>query len=577
MKRLRPPVIHFMKLSIYQFIIIFCFTGLSFAGPVGAQEILAMRVTIHADNQQVRDVLRKISEQTKVRFTYGTSVLSTEVRTSIQAENQPLGKVLDELFAHTAVNYEVLDKQVILTKSEPKAGNSDSSTEQKSTEKTIKGSVRDEKGEALPGVSIIIKKSLQGTSTDEKGNFTLSLPEEATALIFSYVGYIQQEISINNQSSVQVTLLPDTKALDEFIVVGYGTQKKSDVTGAISRLSEEQIRERPVQNVVQALQGKAAGVDITSNLRPGEVGRIRIRGNRSINASNEPLYVIDGIPLSASEVTAINPNDIASIEILKDASATAIYGSRGANGVILITYKEGKKGKTSINYDVSYTASKIHSVTDWMGSKDLLNWQRQAHINGGTYTGKYGTAPDPAFDIQTFGGGEQYGINSIRSAYEWNEDGTVKLRAATAQETADGYAGNVPVYNPANLLNQNWPGLVTRTGKTPEPSAVIIIRQRRIPTVSVAGISQTGWNAVGPGFQPLFNESERRYNPTEMAHDGSRTERRVFDTKLRYLRKFVKQRGQGFIRAGFGAHAIRSGLRSERGCTELQQRGSFGA
>ena len=333
-------------------------------------------------------------------------------------------------------------------------------------ERTIKGTVKDDKGEVLPGVSVILKGTTRGSSTDEKGGYQLSIPDKGAVLVFSFVGYVQKEIALNNESLLDVVLLTDTKSLEEFVVVGYGTQKKSDLTGAISSLSEQQIRERPVQNVVQALQGKVSGVDITSNLRPGEVGQIRIRGNRSINASNEPLYVIDGIPLSASEVSAINPNDIASVEVLKDASATAIYGSRGANGVILINYKEGKKGKTSINYDVSYTASKIHSTTDWMNSGQLLNWQRQAHINGGTYTGKFGTAPDPNFDIQNFGGGEEYGINSIKTAYQWNPDGTVKMRNATAEEVAAGYAASVPDYNAANLFDQNWGKLVTRVGKT---------------------------------------------------------------------------------------------------------------
>jgi TonB-linked SusC/RagA family outer membrane protein len=333
-------------------------------------------------------------------------------------------------------------------------------------ERVVKGSVKDEKGETLPGVSIVIKGTQLGTLTDENGTFELRVPNGAVALIFSYVGYLPQEQQIGTLSLFEINLKPDARSLDELVVVGYGNQKKSDLTGAISRVTEEQIRERPVQNVVQALQGKASGVDITSNMRPGEVGSIRIRGNRSINASNEPLYVIDGIPLSASEVSAINPNDIASIEILKDASATAIYGSRGANGVILISYKEGKKDKTSISYDVSYTASKIHSTTDWMGAGALLNWQRQAHINGGTFTGKYGTAPDPDFDIQTFGGGEESGINSIKTAYQWNADGSVKLRTATPEELAKGYATLVPVYNAADLFDQQWAKLVTRTGKT---------------------------------------------------------------------------------------------------------------
>ncbi|MCF0052109.1 TonB-dependent receptor [Dyadobacter sp. LJ53] len=334
------------------------------------------------------------------------------------------------------------------------------------TDRTLKGTVKDEKGEGLPGVSVVIQGTTRGSITDEKGAFQLEVPDEGATLVFSFVGYVQQQVKLGNESTLDIKLLSDTKSLEEFVVVGYGTQKKSDLTGAISSLSEAQIRERPIQNVVQAMQGKISGVDVTTNQRPGEVGRIRIRGNRSINASNEPLYVIDGIPLSASEVNAINPNDVASVEVLKDASATAIYGSRGANGVILINYKEGKKGQTSINYDVSYTATKIHSMTDYMNSGQLLNWQRQSHINGGTYTGKFGTAPDPDFDVQAFGGGEEYGINSIRTAYQWNPDGTVQLRAAAPEEVATGYAAQVPVYNADNLFDQNWAKLISRTGRT---------------------------------------------------------------------------------------------------------------
>lgn len=375
---------------------------------------------------------------------------------------------MKQLFYHLSIVVCLAGASVVVQAkpAETKRSRSEKSQAGRHAERAVRGTVKDDKGEPLPGVSVVIKGTTRGSLTDEQGNFELAVPDQGAQLVFSFVGYVQQQVTVQNESVLQVVLLPDTKSLEEFVVVGYGTQKKSDITGAISSLSEAQIRERPVQNVVQAMQGKVAGVDITTNQRPGEVGRIRIRGNRSINASNEPLYVVDGVPLSASEITAINPNDIASVEVLKDASATAIYGSRGANGVILINYKEGKKGKTNISYDVSYTSTRIHSMTDWMNSGQLLNWQRQSHINGGTYTGKYGTAPDPDFDVQTFGGGEEYGINSIRTAYEWNDDGSVKLRAATAEEQAAGYAAQVPVYNAASLFDQKWGDLVTRTGRT---------------------------------------------------------------------------------------------------------------
>ena len=470
MKKHRPRlrlVMDLMKTSIYQLLIAFLLTSMTFAKTAGAQEILKQRVTVEANNTEVRSILRQLNKQTNIRFTYGSNVLPVDLKATLKAVNQPLEDVLETLFRNQPVYFEVVGNQVIIRKTEAEHKETpEAAPGIKQADKVIKGTVKDEKGETLPGVSIVLKGTQLGTLTDETGAFELRLPETGSLLVFSYVGYLPQEQIIGNQSIFNIILKPDARSLDELVVIGYGTQKKSDLTGAISRVTEEQIRERPVQNVVQALQGKASGVDITSNLRPGEVGSIRIRGNRSINASNEPLYVIDGIPLSASEVSAINPNDIASIEVLKDASATAIYGSRGANGVILITYKEGKKGKTSITYDVSYTASKIHSTTDWMNAGQLLDWQRKTHVNGGTYTGKYGTAPDPDFDIQAFGGGEQYGINSIRTAYQWNEDGTVKLRNATTDEIANGYAASVPVYNAGELFDQKWGKLITRTGRT---------------------------------------------------------------------------------------------------------------
>ena len=247
--------------------------------------------------------------------------------------------------------------------------------------KTVSGTVLDKTGESVIGASVVVKGTTNGTITDFDGKFTLqNVPDNGTIQV-SFVGYKTVDIQVKGQSTVKVILEEDTETLDEVVVVGYGVVKKSDVTGALTKVSEKQIKERPVQNALQAMQGKAPGVDITTNSRPGELGDVRIRGNRSITADNDPLYVIDGIPMVAGSIADINPNDVESMEILKDASATAIYGSRGANGVVLITTKKGKVGKVSINYDGTVTFSKIHSMTDWMDSGELIDWKRQAYIN----------------------------------------------------------------------------------------------------------------------------------------------------------------------------------------------------
>lgn len=334
--------------------------------------------------------------------------------------------------------------------------------------KSLTGTVVDKTGEPIIGASVLVDGTTMGTITDINGNFSISNVPNNGNLKVSYIGYVTQKVSVAGKNTLKIALAEDTQTLDEVVVVGYGTVKKSDVTGALSRVTEKQIKERPVQNALQAMQGKTPGVDITTNSRPGELGDVRIRGNRSINASNDPLYVIDGIPMTAGSVADINPNDIESMEILKDASATAIYGSRGANGVVLVTTKKGKTGKVSINYDGTVTISKIDALTDWMNAGQLIDWSRQAKINAGSYTGKYGTAPDPDIDEDLFGGVSKYPYLRpvFDSAFQFNKDGTPVLRPATEAEKAMGYADMVPVYNSANIPTTDWKDMATRTALT---------------------------------------------------------------------------------------------------------------
>ena len=234
----------------------------------------------------------------------------------------------------------------------------------------VRGTVTDGNGESLPGVSIAVSGTRQGTVTDLNGNYTIEVSDPETVLQFSYLGYATQSIKVGSRHEINVSMQEDLTMLDEVVVVGYGVQRKSDVTGAITRVGAKEIEARPVVNAMQALQGKAAGVDITSNERPGELGTVLIRGNRSISASNDPLYVVDGVPLmSASAIETINPRDIESVDILKDASATAIYGSRGANGVILVTTKKGKEGNYKLNYSGTVTSETQKTKSKMLNSR----------------------------------------------------------------------------------------------------------------------------------------------------------------------------------------------------------------
>ena len=336
--------------------------------------------------------------------------------------------------------------------------------------KTVSGTVTDKTGETVIGASVVVKGTTNGTITDIDGKFTISNVPDNGIIQVSFVGYKTQDIPAGGKSVFHITLEEDAEILDEVVVVGYGVQKKSDVTGALTQVTEKTIKERPVQNALQAMQGKAAGVQITSNNRPGELGDVRIRGNRSINASNDPLYVIDGIPMTAGSMADVNPNDIESMEILKDASATAIYGSRGANGVVLISTKKGKTGKMTINYDGSMSFSTIDSMTDWMNSGELIDWNRQSNINANAYTGKYGNAPDPDIDGDAYFGGVTkypYLRPVFNSAFQFNSDGTPVLRDATEYEQKVlGYAARVPVYDSSKIPTTPWTDYVTRTAIT---------------------------------------------------------------------------------------------------------------
>lgn len=241
-------------------------------------------------------------------------------------------------------------------------------------QQTVQGTVKDEGGAGMPGVYIVVKNTSLGTTTDVDGNFSMNVSNNDAVLVFSFIGYATQEIAVNGRTRVDVTLDASVQSLDEVIVVGYGTQKKSDITGSVASVTSESLREVPVANIQNALQGRAAGVEVQRiGSTPGSSAQIRIRGERSVSGSNDPLVVLDGIPYQGT-ISDINPDDIASIEILKDASATAIYGSRGANGVILVTTKRGKKGENTLSFNSYYgisTVAKKYPVYDAAGYKNL--------------------------------------------------------------------------------------------------------------------------------------------------------------------------------------------------------------
>jgi TonB-dependent SusC/RagA subfamily outer membrane receptor len=262
--------------------------------------------------------------------------------------------------------------------------------------KNVSGIITTQSGGALSGVSITVKGTTHGVVSDEKGAFVINAPANAT-LVFAHVGYKPQEMAVKDQATINIVLEEEKNELAQVVVIGYGTVKKSDLTGSVSSVKAEDIKAVPVTSFDQALQGRAAGVQVTQmSGKPGAETSIRIRGTTSINAGNEPLYVIDGMLVNSdagdmstgvtlgpriSALSAINPNDIESIEILKDASATAIYGSRGANGVVLITTKRGKSGKGVVTFDAYYAQQVVAHEVEVLNAAQFGDFVNDAKLN----------------------------------------------------------------------------------------------------------------------------------------------------------------------------------------------------
>lgn len=384
-----------MKISLVQLVISIIFTSLTYAASESrAQEVMDRIVTIHAKNSELKTVLKEIEDQADVKFAFSPKTIKAERLVNVNISRQKLVDALGSILNPLNVSYQLTSGRILLTltKTVSLDNNSRSITNDPNEilAETISGKVLDEAKVGLPGVSVVLKGTQKGTTTNKDGEFQMEVPERNGAvLVFSFVGYIVQEMAVGNQSSLSVTMLPENKSLEEVIVVGYGTVKKSDLTGSVSSIKGDAIREMPVTSVDQAIQSRAPGVQVTqSSGAPGGGISIRVRGANSINSGSEPLYVIDGFPMypdngamgtggnrqPSNAMATINPNEIESIEILKDASATSIYGSRGANGVILITTKRGKDGQSRVEYDGSYSFQKMARQVDVLNGADYARY-----------------------------------------------------------------------------------------------------------------------------------------------------------------------------------------------------------
>jgi len=345
-----------MNVTFSHLIISIFFVGVTFANEGYSQELLNKRLSVRAVLQPLKKVLNEIEKSAEIRFIYNSNLIKTENNVSVTMENALLGDVLRSVLGQVKLDYEILGKQIALKRAEHKLGlmHSEESTP---PDVPIKGTIKDEKGEKIIGASIAIKGTSRGISTDAEGLFSLMIPNDKTILVVSFVGYETQEVLVGNKTSIEIILKTDLKQLEEVVVVGYGEQKKKDLTGALSSIqSKDIVRSNPTL-AAKALQGQVAGATITkTDNRPGSTYSITIRGENTINNSTAPLIVIDG--LMGGDINNLNPNDIQSMDVLKDASSTAIYGARGANGVIIVTTKKGISGKPRVSYD-AYVGVKL--------------------------------------------------------------------------------------------------------------------------------------------------------------------------------------------------------------------------
>lgn len=235
--------------------------------------------------------------------------------------------------------------------------------------KNVKGQVFDTKGESVIGASVLVKGTTNGTITDMDGNFILSNVSDDAILQVSFVGYVTQDVPVAGKSEIKVTLSEDTETLDEVVVIGYGSVKKSTLTGAVSKMNSNSIKDRPMARAESALQGQLAGVTVrTTTGEPGADLQIRVRGAASVNANSDPLYVVDGVPMTT--LSGLNPSDIASIEVLKDAASSAIYGSRGSNGVVIVSTKKGKDGKAKVSFNASFGFQTLEKKLDVLSATE---------------------------------------------------------------------------------------------------------------------------------------------------------------------------------------------------------------
>lgn len=378
-----------MKWSLFLFIISI-FQAQAISGYAQKTEL-----SLDFTSTSIEKILNEIENQSDFYFLYNKNLIDVGHETNIQVENQQIEVILDQLFSDSDIDYRIFNRQIVLSaKDNPTA-------EFASQVKNVSGKVTDSSGEPLPGVTVIVKGTTKGTVTDYDGNYTISDVQGNETLVFSFVGMSTQEIAVGSQTSINLIMEEDAIGIEEVVAIGYGVVRKRDLTGSVSSVNAEEIARTSSSNAMQALQAQVPGLDIQQS--DGQAGagiNITLRGNRSISASNSPLILVDGIEYGST--LDINPSDIESMDVLKDASSTAIYGTKGANGVIIITTKRGKAGKTKINLNAYVSSNSPTNVPKVMyGEREVQRLIDKSNYQADAGSGNWGSSNLTVDDILT--------------------------------------------------------------------------------------------------------------------------------------------------------------------------------
>lgn len=445
-RRIQDVVCLIMRISLIQLLLLTVFATLVSAADIRGQEVLERKVSLDVSGADITTVLKEIEDQASVTFSYRTKTVKNSGKVTLKVKDATLGSVLDQLFSQE-VTVDVR-KDEILLKPAVAAPAVTATPAPEIPQLTVTGRVLDEGGQSLPGVNVVEKGTNNGTATDVDGRYSLQVEGENSVLVFSFIGYQTLEVTVGSQTDISITLLQDVKALDEVVIVGYGTEQKKDLTGSVASVKGEDLVKRQSLQVSDALQGMMPGVTVTrDNSAPGATSTIRVRGVTTFNV-NDPLVIVDGVPgLSLND---INPNDIESISVLKDAASAAIYGSRASTGVILITTKRAEEGVSSVNYTYEFGSTSPTALPEYVNAKRYQEMYNERVVNDGQAPvfdiddiANWNTlhASDPDLYPETYWQNAMLSENSTRQRHDLSfsvGSKAVKSQASLSYATEDG-------------------------------------------------------------------------------------------------------------------------------------------